>query len=206
MEETIAQHGPFDGAVGFSQGASILVAYLVEQKMAYPDKSLPFQFVILCSPTMPLATNPEYQQRLLGSLTSQDEAHIRSCRDEEIAQLPNEMSTTLKSLVSILDAVEPITHKPRSYYLDRPLLEIPSVLHPDVCEVRLALPALHVRGKTELPAIRDCGLLVQEFFDTGKQRLFEHTAGHDIPRSGPEVRQMLSAIEWVIAQSQLPTY
>ncbi|KAJ5737449.1 uncharacterized protein N7483_002574 [Penicillium malachiteum] len=206
LEETIAEKGPFDGAFGFSQGASILVSYLIEQKMAHPNNNLPFQFVILCSTTVPLATNPEYNQRLLGSLTSQDELHIRSCRDEEIARLPGVTRTATASLISIIDAVEPITLKPRSYYLDRPLREIPSVLHPDVCEVRLALPALHVRGKTELSAIRESGMLVQKFFETGKQRVFEHTSGHDVPRSGPEARQMLSAMEWVIAQSQLPSY
>lgn len=159
MEETIAQKGPFDGAFGFSQGASILVAYLIEQKMAYPSNTLPFQFVILCSPTLPLAANPEYNQHLFGALTSQDEARIRSCQDEKIAELPSETRTNITSLVSLLDAVEQITHKPRSYFLDRSLLEIPFVLHPNLCEVRITLPALHVRGKTELPAIQHCGSL-----------------------------------------------
>ncbi|KAJ5692440.1 hypothetical protein N7462_001863 [Penicillium macrosclerotiorum] len=206
LEETISQKGPFDGAFGFSQGASILVSYLIEQKMAYPNNILPFQFVILCSVTVPLASSLEYHQLLLGSLTAQDEARIRSCRDEEIAQLPIETRTVIAFLVSVLDATETITHESRSYFLDRPLSKIPSMLHPDICDIRLELPVLHVRGKTELPAIRDSGFLVERFFKSGKQRVFEHTAGHDVPRSGPEARRMLSAMEWVIAQSQLPTY
>ncbi|KAJ5533541.1 hypothetical protein N7494_010093 [Penicillium frequentans] len=206
LEETIAQKGPFDGAIGFSQGAAILVAYLIEQEMSNSNNNHPFQFVIICSTTAPLAANTEYHQRLLDSLSPEDEARIRSCRDDDIAKLPNETCTAITSLVALLDDVEPITHQPRSFYLDRPLSDIPSMLHPDICDIRLALPVLHVRGKTELPALRDCGLLVERFFETRKQRVFEHTAGHDIPRSGPEARQMLSAIEWVIAQSQLPTY
>ena len=58
---------------------SVLVTEMIEQKMAYPSNSLPSQFVILCSATVPSAVNPEYHQRLLDTLMPQDEAHIWSC-------------------------------------------------------------------------------------------------------------------------------
>jgi hypothetical protein len=206
LEKAIFENGPFDGVLGFSQGAATIVGYLIEQATAYPDEPLPFQFMILCSPTIPLSDNLDYCQKIFGSIDPKDEAHIRSCEDEQYAQLSEPARTALSTFTNVIDSTASITHEPRSFYLDQPLSEIPCILHPELCTSRLDIPTLHIRGKNDLPALKDTGSLVQSFCNSGKQRVLEHTAGHDIPRGGPELRQMVSAMEWVVAQSELPTY
>lgn len=206
IDETIQTDGPFDGAFGFSQGAAVIVSYLLEKRAAYPDEFLPFRFLILCSPVVPLASNADYCHRILGCLSQDDGSRIRSCQDKQISQLPEPARIAMTMLTSILDASKTITCEPRSFYLDRRLPDVPCPLHPDLCLTRLPIPSLHVRGMTDAPAFENCGLLIESFFDSPKLRVVEHKSGHDIPRSGPEVRQILRAMEWVITQSELPSW
>ncbi|KAJ5757118.1 uncharacterized protein N7511_007300 [Penicillium nucicola] len=206
LEKTIIEHGPFDGVLGFSQGAAIIAGYLIEYAITEPDEPLPFQFMVLFSPTIPLSDNSDYLQELFGSLDPKDEARIHSSEDDQIAQLSEPARSAISTLVNLLDSTVSITREPRSFYLDHPLSKIPCVLHPELCTARLPIPALHIRGKNDFSAIQDTSMLIQSFCNSGKQRVLEHTVGHDIPREGSELRQILTAMEWVVTQSQLPTY
>ncbi|PYH57082.1 uncharacterized protein BO96DRAFT_474474 [Aspergillus niger CBS 101883] len=180
IEEAIDEHGPFDGVLGFSQGAAISVSFLLEHKTAYPDEPPPFRFAILYSPTIPCAADEAYCRSVLGTLSSVDQQRLRSGKDKEITQLPEPVRSVTESLL------------------------IPCALHPDVVPTRISIPSLHLRGKNDVPGLDECGLLVECLCDSNTRRPIIHSAGHDIPRSGPELKQMLSAVEWVVAKSQLP--
>lgn len=162
--------------------------------------------MVICSPTIPLSSDVNYSQGIFGTLGPESESSIRSSQDAQILKLPEPARTAVTAFNSVIDAASEITREPRSFYLDHPISDIPSVLHPDLVETRLPIPALHVRGSNEPLAMRHCGMMIQSFCDTNKQRVIEHTAGHDIPRSGPELGQMVSAMEWIVSQSQLPTF
>ncbi|KAJ5115818.1 hypothetical protein N7456_000166 [Penicillium angulare] len=206
LDKTIEENGPFEGALGFSQGAATIIGYLLEQKTAYPDEPLPFQFMIICSPTLPLSGDLDYSQEIFGSLGPEGESFIRSCQDAQILKLPEPARTAVTAFNGVIDAVSEITREPRGFYLDHPISKIPSVLLPNLLATRLSIPTLHVRGANEPFAMRNCGRMIESFCDTNKQRVIEHTAGHDVPRAGPELGQFISAMEWIVAQSQLPTF
>ncbi|EPS29489.1 hypothetical protein PDE_04439 [Penicillium oxalicum 114-2] len=205
LEKSIEENGPFQGVLGFSQGAATIVGYLLEQKTAYPDEPLPFQFMVICSPTTPLSSDSNYSQGIFGSLGPESESYIRSSQDAKIQQLPEPARTAVTAFTSVIDVASQVTQEPRSFYLDHPMSKIPAVLHPDLLQTRLSIPALHVRGANEPSAMRNCGRMIESFCDTNKQRVVEHTAGHDIPRVGSELGRIISAMEWIVAQSQLPT-
>lgn len=100
IEEAIDEHGPFDGVLGFSQGAAISVSFLLEHKTAYPDEPPPFRFAILYSPTIPCAADEAYCRSVLGTLSSVDQQRLRSGKDKEITQLPEPVRSVTESLVS----------------------------------------------------------------------------------------------------------
>ncbi|RDH36069.1 serine hydrolase FSH [Aspergillus welwitschiae] len=204
IEEAIDEHGPFDGVLGFSQGAAISVSFLLEHKTAYPDEPPPFRFAIFYSPTIPCAADEAYCRSVLGTLSSADQQRLRSGKDKEIAQLPEPVRSVTESLVKVIKGAHSITRESVPFFLDRPLELIPCALHPDVVPTRISIPSLHLRGKNDVPGLDDCGLLVECLCDSNTRRPIIHSAGHDIPRSGPELKQMLSAVEWVVAKSQLP--
>ncbi|GKZ38755.1 hypothetical protein AbraIFM66950_011218 [Aspergillus brasiliensis] len=204
IEEAIEEHGPFDGILGFSQGAAISVSFLLEHKMAYPDEPPPFRFAIFCSPTSPCAADEAYCQSVVGSLSSTDQQRLRSGQEKQIAQLPEPVRSVTESFVKVVKGTQSITGESVPFFLDRPLDLVPCALHPNVVPTRISIPSLHLRGKNDMPGLGDCGLLVESLCDLNTRKPFRHSAGHDIPRSGAEVKQMLSAMEWVVAQSQLP--
>ncbi|KAF2794880.1 DUF341 domain protein [Melanomma pulvis-pyrius CBS 109.77] len=53
LELYIAEEGPFDGAIGFSQGAALLSTYLIKLGQQQPVKILPFRCAIFFSAACP---------------------------------------------------------------------------------------------------------------------------------------------------------
>ncbi|KAF9893166.1 hypothetical protein FE257_012579 [Aspergillus nanangensis] len=205
IDETIQDYGPFDGALGFSQGASVIMSYLLQRRAVESDQPLPVRFAVFCSSTVPLASHAGYCRDVLGSLSAEDERRIRSCQDDAITQLPHRSSLAISVLNASVDATVNVTRHPRAFFLNRPLAEVPCVLHPDLFDSRLSIPTLHVRSTNDFPGLEDCSAFMQAFCDSQKTRSCNHTAGHDIPRSMLEARQMLLGMEWVVSQSQVPT-
>ncbi|PYI07706.1 hypothetical protein BO78DRAFT_312691 [Aspergillus sclerotiicarbonarius CBS 121057] len=206
IDEAIEEHGPFDGVLGFSQGAAIMTSFMLEHATAHPNQAPPFQFAIFCSVTPPCSADQTYCQSLLGSLSSQDQQRLRSGQSDQIVQLPDPVRSVMDEFVKVIKSAKSITGESTTYFLDRPLHLIPCPLHPDLVPARLPIPSLHLRGKQDLPGLADCGMLVESFCESSIRKTIWHSAGHDIPRSGAEVKQILAAMEWIVAQSQLPRY
>ncbi|PYI36632.1 hypothetical protein BP00DRAFT_386626 [Aspergillus indologenus CBS 114.80] len=203
IEEAIEEHGPFDGVLGFSQGAAVMTSFMLEYATTNPDGPSPFRFAIFCSPTIPCAADPAYNQSVYGTLSSQDQQRLRSGQDSQLAQLPEPARSVSQELLKTIQAAQPITRNTASYYFDRLPRLVPAALHPNVVPTRLAIPSLHLRGKEDLPGLDSVASLLQSFCDPKTRKTIEHSAGHDIPRSGPEVKKLLSSMEWIVAQSQL---
>lgn len=202
VEEAFQNQGPFDGVFGFSQGASVLIAYLLDQIVTYPERPLPVRFGIFCSTVPIIATDPVYYRSVFGSLSPEDEQRLRSGQDDQLSQLPEPAQGCAKVLAEIIDVLEPIIGKSRMSFLDRQPLEVPCALHPDLYKPRLPFPTLHVCGKNDPPALRRCSLLTESFCLPKWRRSFEHSAVHSLPRSAAEVQDMVSAMRWVIERSQ----
>ncbi|KAH6636357.1 serine hydrolase-domain-containing protein [Chaetomium tenue] len=47
ITETIKEEGPFDGVIGFSQGASLALSFLLHRELHSPDLPCPFRFALL---------------------------------------------------------------------------------------------------------------------------------------------------------------
>ncbi|KAJ6030974.1 hypothetical protein N7540_001706 [Penicillium herquei] len=205
IEDTILEYGPFEGVVAFSQGAATITSYLVEWAASNPTEPPPIQFLILCSATLPLASDRAVCERLIRDLDDVDKIRLQSSDMSQIANISGPVRLAVQLLAELLEATREITRQPLEYFFDRPIEKIPWVLHPDFCDVRLSIPVLHVRGKAEAVAFSHCTRLISSFFDLEQQQVFEHTAGHDIPRSSSEAHQMILAIERAVVQSGLPT-
>ncbi|OIW35581.1 hypothetical protein CONLIGDRAFT_690178 [Coniochaeta ligniaria NRRL 30616] len=47
---TIADEGPFDGVIGFSQGASLALSFMMDHEISCPNQAVPFKFgIFFCS-------------------------------------------------------------------------------------------------------------------------------------------------------------
>ncbi|KAL4887854.1 serine hydrolase FSH [Aspergillus ambiguus] len=203
IEEAIDEHGPFTGVLGFSQGAAIMASYVLEHAAAHPNEPLPFRFAIFCSPTIPCAADQSYCRCVFGSLSAEQERYLRSGKDDRIAQLPEPVRLAIEEFVNVVKGAYSVTRESPNFYLDRPRHKIPCPLHPGLLNTRFRIPTLHLHGKEDLPGLTSCGLMMESFCDSKIRKTIQHTSGHDIPRSKPEVTRVLSAMEWIIAQSEL---
>lgn len=90
LDRYVKEEGPFDGAIGFSQGASIIASYLLQQSKEHPTEPLPFQCAIFFSSARPFDTSsltdgpvrwaePEADRPLLRLPT----AHLWGSEDSE---------------------------------------------------------------------------------------------------------------------------
>ncbi|KUM63491.1 hypothetical protein ACN42_g3609 [Penicillium freii] len=172
--------------------------------VTYPERPLPVRFGIFCSTVPIIATDPVYYRSVFGSLSPEDEQRLRSGQDDQLSQLPEPAQASAKVLAEMIDVLEPVIRKSRMSFLDRQPLEVPCALHPDLYEPRLPFPTLHVRAKNDPPALRRCSLLTESFCLPKWRRSFEHSVVHGLPRSAADVQDMVSAMKWVIEQSQRP--
>ena len=54
LAQFISEEGPFDGVLGFSQGAILAATYLIQFSQNHPSRPLPFQCAIFFSGGVPL--------------------------------------------------------------------------------------------------------------------------------------------------------
>ncbi|KAJ5691599.1 hypothetical protein N7488_012334 [Penicillium malachiteum] len=202
LDDTFASHGPFDGVLGFSTGAALLAAYLLEQVHIYPGKPLPVQFAIFASPIAPLSADLTYTELMLGSLSSKDQERVRSADYSQISQLPEPVRSSLSLTAKSFDILKHVHGRPLSDFLNRTMLEVPCILRPDFYEARLSIPTLHCWSKNDPPAFKESARLVESFCDSRLRNTYHHSAVHNFPRSSAEVKEMVSAINDMISRKQ----
>ncbi|KAL4914421.1 serine hydrolase FSH [Aspergillus aurantiobrunneus] len=202
IHEVFQNEGPFDGVFGFSQGASVMLAYLIEQAARHPGKPLPVRFGVFCSPPPLIATDQAYINSVYRALSPEDLHRLHSGEKDQISQLPEPVRTAAGMVVENLAAMESVHGKPVSYYTNRPLADIPCALHPNLHSARLSIPTLHVCGTNDPPSMQRCSETSAAFCEPMWRRSFQHSSTHNLPRKPAEAREMVSLMEWVVSKSQ----
>ncbi|KAJ6035972.1 hypothetical protein N7540_000251 [Penicillium herquei] len=204
IDEVFESDGPFDGVLGFSTGAALLAAYLLEKAELYPGKPLPVQFAIFCSPIPPLSANSTYTELMLGSLSSKDQERVLSSDYSQISQLPEPIRSSLSLTARSFDILKHVHGRPLSDFLNRRILDVPCILRPDFYKARLSIPTLHCWSKNDPPVFKESARLVESFCDPRLRNTYHHSAIHNLPRSSAEVKEMVSAINDMISRKQQP--
>ncbi|KAL3496189.1 serine hydrolase FSH [Aspergillus germanicus] len=174
---TFATEGPFDGVFGFSQGASMVAAYLLEQASLHPDRNLP--------------VNSGYSTRR--------RQFLRRTRviSNEVVHLPEPARTSVTLLAETLTIMKPVHGRSLSYLFDRPATEIPCVLLPDVYAVRLGIPTLHVLARDDPAPLQRSSEVCRGFCDPTQRRVFRHSAVHGLPRESGESGEVREFVEFI---------
>ncbi|KAJ5688758.1 hypothetical protein N7462_003150 [Penicillium macrosclerotiorum] len=204
IDDAFEKYGPFDGVLGFSTGAALLAAYLLEKAALSPETPLPVQFAIFCSPIPPLSADPIYTEAIFGSLSPDDQERIRSSDDTQILQLSEPIRSLVTLAAQCFDILKPVHGRPRSDFFDRDIINVPCIIRPDLYNKCLAIPTLHCWSKNDPLVFKESARLVESFCHPRLRTSYHHSAVHNLPRSTAEVRAMVSAMEIMISQSQQP--
>ncbi|KAK5996869.1 Esterase alnB [Cladobotryum mycophilum] len=205
LDDFIQENGPFDGIIGFSQGASMAAAYLLDLYARLPDERPPFGFAVFLS--LVAAFSPDDMQCLpiAERLVSSDYAAVKAFPDEIPTQLPladgifvGYLATTFRAARKI-GAVLP--EYDIDFFKDRETKKVPRVMHPFLTEDRIKIPTVHVTGKTDLPAMIEQSQVVSALCDQSITLIQQHEGGHAAPAKKADVDRLVDTLEWAILES-----
>jgi predicted esterase len=226
IKEVIEESGPFDGVMGFSEGASVVVSLLLQHEIDSPNKPPPFRFAILFSCGIVGSADikfalGEYQllwkefadvvlKHLTGenlecqnniSVTGQVNTKINTGRlisSSDRKALAIELSEALASgEAELRGQIGQLVQADFKGTLE----EVPRLYHPLLLPQRVRIPTVFCYGRSD-PYLKQAEISKQ-LFDTANVKFVTHLGGHDIPRSAAELQSVVSATQWVIRRAQI---
>lgn len=211
LEACIEYDGPFDGILGFSQGAALAAAYIIDHQRRFKGQA-PFSFAIFLSPTVIFSPDADdcghivrglfesIPGSFLQSFPRVTQEDLSSISDTEQRLFVNYMLEAITALTQ-LGGREEMDH---SYFRsqDADPNTIPRPMHPQLVKDRVGIPTVHVRGKTDIPLTSKQAENLQGLCEESLARTCIHSGGHRVPAKVSEVRAVVSAIEWAVQQSQ----
>jgi hypothetical protein len=201
---TLDELGPFNGVLGFSQGAALVVSYMHRQQQR--REGVPFDFALLFSSVMPCSAIPtsceDAVQRLIARGKSvTDPGLIRNAsltRDERLfVQLLHDTIIPAKKQQQMLPAYD------LDVYAGGDGVDAPRIMHPQLLADRIHIPTVHVTGKRDLHYMRAMSEVAHGLCDPRMARKLEHSGGHIPPQKPAEVKSVLRALEWAVRQSEI---
>jgi hypothetical protein len=181
----IAKHGPYDGVMTFSQGCSVIGSFLLYHAAERPKEPLPFKVAIFICGGMPLP--------VLEDLGIYVGAEAREWDELSKWELHEKASATVRK--------EPGFDRWGSSKFDsEAAIDRSNVFGinfksgvPE--ELRINIPTVHIYGCRDprFPSSRQ----LEHFCEDGaKRKSYDHSGGHDIPRSSEVSERIAGLVEW----------
>ncbi|KAI1811936.1 inducible nitrate reductase 2 [Poronia punctata] len=206
IDAAIEDYGPFSGVIGFSQGAALAAAYLLDWQRVQQDEPPPFEFAVFFSSVAAFSgVDAVGRGTVNGLLTNTDKLNdIKSFPHHH----PHHLDETEKVFVDYLALTFLVAKKigavlPEDdigFFRHEKADMVPRILHPALHKLRLKLPTVHVLGAGDLPAMTEQSKLVHGLCDESSARLIRHNGGHGIPSRRPEAVAVAKQIEWAAAE------
>jgi Serine hydrolase (FSH1) len=236
LEAIIEEEGPFDGVFSFSQGASLTISYLLQLERQKPRLNPPFKFAVFFSPSVAfcpdlsfcfeeIATFNELEYDYFASVCKQasaenDATATGSHQSEHLdyinpdlwqAQPDFEMRKriVISSLGGVLRAgvkSSMNTSLLLGYIERRDTKVFPRVFHPAMMSERICIPVVHVTGLQDNKDLQSQFKVMPLLCKESMTRKVVHQGGHDLPRAPDDIREVVKAIAWAIAEGDMPIF
>ncbi|KAL6720038.1 hypothetical protein ACLMJK_001959 [Lecanora helva] len=204
IEEIIEDEGPFDGVIGFSQGAALAASIILEHAKKNPFEDV-FKLAIFAGASLPfeLSSNTSVFKRPFMQREESDSSE--SSFEEEDSSTVNRpflgREDSDSSELSSDDEVDPYTswRIPRNFY--HPVGPLLGRYHPErTPKAQLRQPTLHLIGDQD-EYNGQAQMLVK--LCTGQTTVIHHPEGHRIPREKGFHDKTSRAIEHLISRVNL---
>ncbi|KAK2028327.1 hypothetical protein LX32DRAFT_720588 [Colletotrichum zoysiae] len=191
---TVAELGPFDGILGFSQGASVALSYIYSQQVNGEEPD--FSFAVLFSSVVPFSPDLAYCESEIEELCSYRRTGTIAKDLAPRAQIFNDCVTrTFQSALKI-GAVLPDFNQ--DFFRDEPA-QVPRVLHPLLLSERIHIPTVHVSGRRDFSFMQDMHEIGHRMCDRRLSKKLSHSGGHHPPMDSG-IKEVVRAIEWAVDQ------
>ncbi|GME51597.1 serine hydrolase FSH [Neofusicoccum parvum] len=160
----VQRAGPFDGVIGFSQGAALAASILLRQELA--GERPPFKFAVLFGAPLPFTHTTQHGIDLRRAFGASATVPTTS------TSIPTHLAAGPDGPAAV-DAFEPA--RADAFY---------QMYHASVDEVRIRVPTVHVIGARDQWRRHSLDLI--ELCAKEVAFVLEHDGGHEIPRRGAE--------------------
>ncbi|MCJ1476778.1 hypothetical protein MMC13_005447 [Lambiella insularis] len=186
----IAQYGPYDGVMTFSQGGALVAGMLLHQAVNTPHEPLPFECAVFICSGLPLA--------VLDDLGVPLSAKARDIDRQSISALSSQASSAaiLAAGVERWRGVEVEGFVEGEEVSARDFFGLDFESFPRGW--RIEMPTVHVYGRRDprYPASR----ILAQFCREGGRVEFDHGAGHEIPRRKEVSEAIARRVEEVVGR------
>lgn len=205
------EDGPYDGVIGFSQGAALAATLILHQQTSL---DCAFKFAIFLSGHLPYSPDKRFGINLADILAkagiSPDllreiqrlnplqympliaDSVINACSEKtDSPSSGEERSCTVKASNNSFCHVDPQTESETSF-----------IIHHSVIfrQSRISIPTVHIYGLND-PMLPQARLLTQ-LCSTMTYKVVEHEGKHEVPRSQESLDRCQSAIDWALARAE----
>lgn len=214
IHEIIEEEGPFDGVIGFSQGAALALSMLMDQELNKPGERPIFSFAVLFSCLIVLSPDTKLNlERLKEAITNTGELEENDMSTRPSKEAPKHRFNLLltenqralaEEYRSILDDARNCANEIGALESDEfngnsagseddtELSHIPRLVHPLMVNARVSVPTVHLYDPRDPYyaqhkfAIRLCDkFLTQDV---------QHSGGHGLPTDPKQVKTSAAAI------------
>ncbi|PVH76706.1 hypothetical protein DL98DRAFT_425086 [Cadophora sp. DSE1049] len=201
IETVIEEEGPFEGVMGFSDGAATAASILLQHEINKSDKPSPFHFAILFS--CPLVSSPDtsFEKAFYESSYNMSSTEMFKALDVSVNDLPDQNRRDSQYVDSAAGSPKQSAMEAESKVLVQGLNSLPKIYHPALLSERVKIPTAFISGNNDpyLKAVQMTGGL----FGKKNTKFVEHSGGHHLPKEGSQLKNTVAAAQWAIRQSQL---
>lgn len=201
FQATIDDLGPFDGVIGFSQGAATAISHLLHQQVQ--GVALSFEFAICFSSVLAVSASPSYGEAVIRKLTSR-KLNFASAID--LGYLAADERALADVITRVLKPAKDHNAMLPDFDLDvytsGNSTQAPRIMVAALLDKRLAIPTVHMTGKRDAKFMKDMSEVTRQLCDEGMLKILEHPGGHQPPQDAVSVRAAVRAMEWAITQAQ----
>ncbi|KAJ6150441.1 hypothetical protein N7471_001640 [Penicillium samsonianum] len=171
VQNIIEQNGPFDGVIGFSQGAAVAASMILHHQLESPEERSLFSFAIFIGSPIPFSKSLDHGIDLRGYFGLETFQKFHQVRPGCPTVIPSYLVTDKTYLRGETELEgKALCGLSGSFY---------QMFHPTVDSARISIPVAHVYGSND-PWIRHSIDLVG-LCDSEKTYVVEHDGAHEIP-------------------------
>ncbi|KAG9239334.1 serine hydrolase FSH [Amylocarpus encephaloides] len=186
--DVIREEGPFDGVIGFSQGAALAAAFIARQADISPSEEF-FKVAVFIATSMPFDLDGDRIRLSYDGSSNlsavQIDAEGQASHDDQCDWLEDCRSA------SVIQEFE--GRRPSTGELKHQNIEILLRYHPSTHSQRIRIPTVHVVGIKDSYAEQGRDLAL--FCEPRKTQVVTHSGGHELPRDVGTVARVGEAIQ-----------
>ncbi|KAK1702954.1 serine hydrolase FSH [Colletotrichum lupini] len=178
VKSIMAEKGPFDGIMGFSQGAAVAVSMILRHQLETPSTPPLFKFAILIGSPLP------FSHSLMYGIDTRDYFGVSCNVDCSILaryNRPNKVPTYLITPDRYLkDDDDEDFHRTEEACQQPTAAMFYQMFHSTSDEVRMDIPTVHIFGRRDPWYLHSKDVL--ELACAERASVLEHCYGHEVPR------------------------